>query len=459
MKFKQTEAKEKTKTPPFDSVNAPDELVQLVYAAANNAWKLPMFDEESWAALHVRYDKFQVRKAITIYIDAEKPPYPLSDMSSSEVQEKFIQLLKEPYDQWLLPKAAVKGVIEKFTDYKYSWANSGIGIVDASSHFNVISDYFMQFNRMGCGCWSMKAPREYWETPGQSWKFLAPAWRLGQKRLDAGVYVNCFRLGFYIATQFKLPVAKTMYEMTKAKNIIDTSAGWGDRMAAFYASRGTEVYHGCDPNDTNFPVYLKMAQAYEQILGCDNPEIEQGPDYFVIRGKKTVRIDRKPSEDMDWTVMGLHGKYDTMFTSPPYFATELYNKTGEHWEDQSWARYKTYEDWRDGFYYTTVDKVFAALRPGGYMIVNIMDPVVKGKRYPAGADLVDHVGIEHFGGLIGMRIMQRPQSLTFFEDGRKGLQEFMSKIYFEPVYVFRKPGCGPTEDFFRNNTTLEGLFE
>ena len=39
-----------------------------------------------------------------------------------------------------------------------------------------------------------------------------------------------FRLGTYIATQFKPIVAKTIYDMSDAKTVLDTSMGWGDRL-------------------------------------------------------------------------------------------------------------------------------------------------------------------------------------------------------------------------------------
>ena len=45
------------------------------------------------------------------------------------------------------------------------------------------------------------------------------------------VIIESFRLGTYIATQFKPVVAKAIYQMTNAKRVLDTSCGWGDRLA------------------------------------------------------------------------------------------------------------------------------------------------------------------------------------------------------------------------------------
>ena len=54
--------------------------------------------------------------------------------------------------------------------------------------------------------------------------------------------MSAFRLGTYIATQFKPVVAKTIYDMTKANTVLDTSCGWGDRLAGFFSSNATEYY-------------------------------------------------------------------------------------------------------------------------------------------------------------------------------------------------------------------------
>ena len=54
-----------------------------------------------------------------------------------------------------------------------------------------------------------------------------------ERHLREGTYMSGFRLGTYIATQFKPVVAKTIYDMTKANTVLDTSCGWGDRLAGF----------------------------------------------------------------------------------------------------------------------------------------------------------------------------------------------------------------------------------
>ena len=38
--------------------------------------------------------------------------------------------------------------------------------------------------------------------------------------------------------------------MTKAKRVLDTSCGWGDRLAGFFSS-SAEEYYGCDQTLTH----------------------------------------------------------------------------------------------------------------------------------------------------------------------------------------------------------------
>ena len=129
------------------------------------------------------------------------------------------------------------------------------------------------------------------------------------KNLTPKTYTMSFRLGTYIATQFKPIVAKTIYNMTDAKTVLDTSMGWGDRLTAFYASNATH-YIGCDPNPNTFARYQKMIDFYDKLTG----------------GKKTVQMYNCGAEDIPWDEIN---NVDCAFTSPPYFSTERYNEGGE----------------------------------------------------------------------------------------------------------------------------------
>ena len=116
---------------------------------------------------------------------------------------------------------------------------------------------------------------------------------------------------------------KTIYQLTNAKKVLDTSCGWGDRLAGFFAS-DAEEYIGCDPNPNTYKQYMKQIELYNS---------------FLTKPKK-VTIYNTGAEDLPWDTIK---DVDCSFTSPPYFSTEEYNKGGEKEENQSWFKFNEYE--------------------------------------------------------------------------------------------------------------------
>ena len=128
---------------------------------------------------------------------------------------------------------------------------------------------------------------------------------------------------------------------------------------------------------------------------------------------------------------------DILFTSPPYFSTERYAEGTEKSSDQSWSRYDSYEKWRDGYFFRMLDKSWEAIRPGGYLCINLMDPKIKTQRYYASDDFIDYLIKKpntNFVGLIGMAIQQRPKKM----ESEEALNVHMNRCYIEPVWVLQK---------------------
>ena len=165
------------------------------------------------------------------------------------------------------------------------------------------------------------------------------------------VIFHAFRLGTYIATQFKPVVAKAIYDMTNARTVLDTSCGWGDRLAGFFAS-DAEEYYGCDPNPNTYQRYQEQIAIYNKLL----------------TKPKVVKIWNCGAEDLPYDKLP---QIDCAFTSPPYFSTEEYNKGGELEENQSWFKFNEYDKWRDDFYLPVAEKTMSVSK---FMFVNIMDP-------------------------------------------------------------------------------------
>jgi len=460
-----------------------EELLKI-YEDNTNEYGLPVFDLFTWQNLNSQYldpdTSLPMSKRAKVMIDTmihffkkHKPKFPFRDFDDHEVRQNFYALKDLNLKDNIFPKEKCKTVHEKYDDYVGNFPEWGMGILNFSSNYNNISDMFMNRERMKCSYDRSPSPITMWNDQTDLKQILSPIWRLHPDcgmPLKNNLYIEGVRVGAYFATQFKPSVAKAFYDFTKSKKVLDTSSGWGDRMAGFFASNAEE-YYGMDPNGDLHKNYHSMAIKYSEWLGAENPQTETGDNWFQVEGKwktlgvdyrKKVKIYRSPAEDLPWDE--IPDDIDIMFSSPPYFATEKYAEGSKFENDQSWSRYNSYEAWRDGFYLPVMKKAFEKLSPGGWLMVNIMDPKVKGKRHKSCDDLVNDLK-EYFVGQIGMRIMARPKSIKSFEgdthEERKAkYDEWQAKWFIESVWCFRKPDpSNNNDDIFApyKDSTLDGM--
>ena len=416
------------------------ELYNVLKASVDHN-NLPVMNTSQFIATIEKYGKEEFRKVLADFITTEKPSYPLHEFDQEKVIKTFHKLRKANWIDYIM--TSDKEVIEKYDDYKYPYSEFGLGVIQAPPTFNYASDSFMNDLRMSCGSYGYKSPVKRWNDGDNLWGAFGPIFRgvNDTQELNGRIFIMAFRLGTYIATQFKPTVAKTIYGMTEAKTVLDTSMGWGDRLTGFYASNA-KTYIGCDPNPYTFAKYKEMIAFYNKLTD----------------GKKTVKIYNCGAEDLPWNEIS---NIDCAFTSPPYFSTERYNEGGEKEDLQSWAKFNDYESWRDDFYLPVAQNSFNSLSDKGVLLINILDPKVHGKRYYSGDELVDML-LPNFLGQIGMRIMQRPQGAAVFkdEDGKfdkNKMDEFMNKLYMENVWCF---GKDTSVDLFKDIrvNTLEAFF-
>jgi len=436
----------------FTHYERDNDLYNRLITAATDG-KLPILTSTIFEKMNAEYGKEKMRTHLADYIASERPVFPLKEITSSDMRISFGRLKQFDTSTICIPNEQVeKEVFEKYDDYKYPYSKYGLGLINGASTFNDVSNYFMQDLRLECSSYGFRAPKEVWENGDAYaiWKCLGPIWRgingvkltkikeldgtetekLVGGELSEKSYISAFRLGTYIATQFKPVVAKAIYDMTNAKTVLDTSCGWGDRLAGFFAS-DAEEYYGCDPNPNTYQRYQEQIATYNKLIGKP----------------KKVQIWNCGAEDLPYHKLP---KIDVAFTSPPYFSTEQYNKGGEKEELQSWHKFNEYDKWRDDFYLPVAEKTMSVSK---FMFVNIMDPKIHGTRYYSGDELVDKFHTK-FLGQIGMRIMQRPKSDTLFES-EKEKADFMNKMFIENVWCF-----GPKTDLFKNSrkATLDEFF-
>ena len=406
-----------------------DEITKIKSILTNQADQtgLPVFLESELTEFRNNYSMNSARTALAEYIVENNIPFPIQEILYSDVVEKFLKLQATPLYNFLSTNTDI--IIDKFNDYKYSVQDYCTDVVELGHYYNDISNYFHQETRLRCNGYDILSPLNTWENIEALKKFNWTFWREGIVQfIDQGKYREAFRLGAYTATQFKPHVAKFIYDRFGAKTVLDSSCGWGDRLAGFYAS-GAEIYVGCDPNPDVYSKYMDQCIFYEGLLGNADPKIYQGEGYYSVKGEKEVIVFCEGSEKMgdQWP----HLNYDLAFTSPPYFGTERYAE-GVAEEEQSWHAYPTYESWINDYLFKTLDNINNVLSETGAIAINIIDVKMQNKRYLVCDPMTKYmksIGMP-LQEVIGMRMKQRPKNVT------GGDVEYMQECFIEPIWVY-----------------------
>jgi hypothetical protein len=437
-----------------------DDVVNFLEKFAD-ADGIPTVIGTDWEEMNKKFTKEQIKQGFAQYVLKHNILFPFRKIPQEDVTKKFNDLRIANFSDFIMKNPGE--VVEKYDDYKYPYSKHGKFVISFGHYHNDISNYYQQRNRYDCGSYTFCSPNEIWYTEEllteMNWTF----WRMENRGISQDKIRGSFRLGSYVATQFKPHVAKTIFDFvlsrtkSKTKTILDISMGWGDRLAGFYTSSATN-YLGTDPNPSVYAVYKQQCKDYEKMISGEEPIItifqKRVKDHFyeafhcIGKSGKEVICYNAPAEDILDVIRS--NKYDCVFTSPPYFATELYDEGGDDWK-QSWARYPQYDNWWDKFYKPVITACYESLTETGSMMFNIMDPKVKSGRYKTCDQMVDHILSigGKFDGQIGMRIKQRPKNI----DPSK-LKKHLDNTFIENIWCFSKNGF----DISYKSATLEGLF-
>ena len=241
----------------------------------------------------------------------------------------------------------------------------------------------------------------------------------------------------------KESLAKVLYDKLGSENILDFSAGWGDRLAGFYGSESGKYYLGIDPRKENHPIYREQKEFYEKHRNM----------FFEV--DKDSEFLESPAEDVEFEEY--KDIFDTVFTSPPYFGVERYSYD----DTQSWVRYKTIDEWNDKFLQATIKKLWCSIKSGGYLLVNISDVYASSgaKQKKMGTngkywleicnpmnDFVSTFTDSEYQGCIGMEMAKRPNSGgagtaaedRFKDETRELAEQTKDKTFCEPIWIWKK---------------------
>ena len=148
------------------------------------------------------------------------------------------------------------------------------------------------------------------------------------------------------ASTFKETLALSVFRLLRSRRILDFSAGWGARLAAAIV-HGADRYVGCDPNQS-------LKRGHEELAD------------FLGSAPGVVRIHYQPFEDVDLR----EERFDTVFSSPPYFDVECYEEENS---GQSINRHPTMQGWIRDWLFPTLAKSWRHLVEGGCLAVHMCD--------------------------------------------------------------------------------------
>ena len=392
-------------------------------------------DEKEWTFVKGYFEKEDVRESLAKV--AMTYPMPTMEMTEEDCRRDFNKLkgtwvydiLKE--GEWFARSEAgyewpltYRAGLSRGKQWYFARNNTG----------NKASNYFQQENRWSVESSGYPGPKRTWETFDFMKSLMGAAYSLKLDKIDRSILRTMIGLRKYICSQFKPNVAKAMYDLFKAKNIMDFSMGWGDRLAGFYASMNTELYVGVDPRKENHPIYREQSRYYDSSL-------------TMFETPKKVDFYREAAEDFYYD--GYDDTFDIIFTSPPYFNIERYGND----DNQSWVRYKDIDSWNNQFLQKALDNMLPTLKSGGKLCVNISDvnAVSKGKKWLKICDpmneFIDEYGDMEYKGCIGMEMARRPNSggagtakdTNQFKESTLDLVEKTKDIRFcEPIWIWEK---------------------
>lgn len=392
-------------------------------------------NEEEWKYIRETFNRDDVRESLAEICLTY--PIPYADISEQDALDSYLKLkgiwwadlLTE--GEWF-PRRASNSKYPLTYRGKYQYIrrlNTG----------NESSNYFQQANRWSVDGTVSPGPKRTWESKEFLTSLMKGIYTLKFDELNKDTFRVALALRKYICAQFKPNVAKALYDYVKAENVLDFSAGWGDRLAGFYAGETTKHYVGIDPRKENHPIYQQQADWYEKHRSK------------FLENEKMVEFFCSPAEDFDFTQYEDH--FDIVFTSPPYFNVERYSFD----DTQSWVRYKAIDAWNKQFLHKTIQNIWPTIRKGGRLCVNIADVYAtsKGDVTDRGYqqitnpmnDFISTLPGAEYEGCLGMELAPRPGSAgagsvffdeKFTEEELKKVEETKGKKFCEPIWIWVK---------------------
>ena len=381
--------------------------------------------EDEWQMIMKTWEKEEVVESLSEVLHTY--PCPIPEISEEDTLKSLNKLKGVQYNDILVEGKWFPRNENQYkyplTDLYFKKDNSGN---NASNGFHIENRWKVDWTRTPSG-WRT------WQTVKGIKTIVRAFWSLEKvlTKVDLQSIRMATTLRKYVASQFKPSIAKGFYDYFKSVNVLDFSAGWGDRLAGFYCGESTKSFVGIDPNTNNHPNYQKQVEFYKK-------------HQTFFEEPKEVELICSPAEDVDFTKYENH--FDTIFTSPPYFNVEKYSDE----DTQSYIRYKDIDSWNKDFLHFTLDKLIFTLKKDGILAINISDVYNPNKKEyyeicnPMN-EFLESKGLEYYG-CIGMEMTKRfnsggagnAKSEYFSEELKDKTKETQNTAFGEPIWVWKK---------------------
>jgi hypothetical protein len=287
--------------------------------------------------------------------------------------------------------------------------------------------------------------------------FQIRVFKRGQKLFPVGF--KAFRVSVcQYAVNFPPLTAKYLYEKFTEEfktqdriTIWDPSAGWGGRiLGAMSVENDVRKIHyiGTDPNtDHNTtPGRTKYHELADFYNNCTTTVFSNEPHTYEIY-QCGSEVMREQAEFQKY-----RGKVDLVFTSPPYFAKEVYSDDPA----QSAIKFNTFDTWVEGFLRPTLETAVEWLAPNRYLLWNIADAKFGAHILPLeriSNEILESLGMQKVT-MIKMALAQMPggnrvdpdtgkpsaKNFCRVKEPKKGTraQSKTSWLKYEPIFVYKK---------------------
>jgi len=244
--------------------------------------------------------------------EKKKLAYEMRPITKEKMRESYLDLADE---ESIPPESSLKG--NKFVDYfTFQFRLETVG-------------------KNGISFW------DFWENKSHYLKkqYVKNLLKFrADKKLINKMY-PIFRLYYGSVGIFKPVLAMNIYDRYKPKSVLDFTMGWGGRLVGASAL-DVPSYIGIDMNP-------QLEQPYKEMV----------KELKTLGSKTKIKLIFKDALTVDYSKLN----YDCVFTSPPYYNTELYIG----------SRRMTEAEWNENFYIPIFSKTFKHLKTGGYYILNI----------------------------------------------------------------------------------------